>query len=73
MDGRKIAISRRIGKLNVGDINQVVAVASAHRSDGFAACQYIIDQLKERPPTRKVETYKNGNVVVQEAFCEAVE
>ena len=69
----KIAISRRVGKLNVGEINQVAAVASAHRSEGFAACQYIIDQLKERPPTRKVETYKNGNVVVQEAFREAAE
>ena len=67
-----IAISRRIGKLNVGEINQVVAVASAHRSEGFAACQYIIDQLKECPPTRKMETYKNGNVAVQEAFREAI-
>jgi len=53
----KIAISRRIGKLNVGDINQVVAVASAHRSDGFAACQYIIDQFKQRLPTSKTETF----------------
>ena len=43
-----IAISHRIGKLRVGEINLVVAVASAHRGEGFAACQYIIDQFKER-------------------------
>ena len=54
-----IAISHRIGKLLVGEINLVVAVASAHRSEGFAACQYIIDQFKEKLPTRKIETYRD--------------
>jgi molybdopterin synthase catalytic subunit len=55
-----VAISHRIGKLKVGDINLVVAVASAHRVEGFAACQYIIDQFKERLPTRKIELYQDG-------------
>ena len=53
-----IAISHRIGKLRVGEINLVVAVASAHRSEGFAACQYVIDQFKERMPTSKIEKYQ---------------
>ena len=52
-----IAIYHRIGTLKMGDINLLVAVASAHRQDGFAASQYIIDQFKERLPTHKVETY----------------
>ena len=52
-----IAICHRIGKLKVGEINLVVAIASAHRSEGFAACQYIIDQFKQKLPTRKTETY----------------
>ena len=69
---KEIAISRRIGKLNIGEINHVVAVSSAHRSEGFAACQYIVDQLKKRPPTRKVETYQDGSVVIQESLGEAV-
>ena len=60
-----IAIGHRIGKLKVGDINLVVAVASAHRQEGFAACQYIIDQFKERLPTHKVETYQDGSTFVQ--------
>lgn len=55
-----IAISHRIGKLKVGEINLVVAVASAHRDEGFAACQYIIDQFKTRLPTQKIETYQDG-------------
>ena len=52
-----IAISHRVGKLSVGEINLVVAVASAHRREGFAACQYIIDQFKQKLPTIKTETY----------------
>ena len=55
-----VAISHRIGKLKVGEINLVVAVASAHRSEGFAACQYIIDNFKARLPTLKIETYQDG-------------
>ncbi len=54
-----IAICHRTGKLKVGDINLVVAVASAHRQEGFAACQYAIDQFKQIMPTQKTEIYQS--------------
>jgi molybdopterin synthase catalytic subunit len=57
-----IAIYHRVGKLEVGDINLVVAVASAHRREGFAACQYAIDRFKQELPTRKRETYQDGSI-----------
>ena len=57
-----VAIYHRTGKLKVGDINLVVAVASAHREEGFAACQYAINQFKRKLPTGKRETYKDGSV-----------
>jgi molybdopterin synthase catalytic subunit len=57
-----VAIYHRVGKLNVGDINLVVAVASAHRREGFAACQYAIDQFKQEIPTSKREHYKDGSI-----------
>ena len=60
-----IAICHRIGKLNVGDINLVIAVASAHRHEGFAASQYAIDRFKQIMPTRKTETYRDGSVWVE--------
>jgi molybdopterin synthase catalytic subunit len=60
-----IAIGHRIGRLKVGDINLVVAVASAHRQEGFAACQYVIDQFKEKLPTHKIETYQDGSTFTQ--------
>ena len=60
-----VAICHRIGKLKVGDINLVVAIAAAHREEGFAACQYAIDQFKQKLPTRKKETYQDGSVWVE--------
>ena len=57
-----MVMHHRIGKLKVGDINLVVAVASAHREEGFAACQYAIDQFKQKLPTQKKETYQDGTV-----------
>jgi len=60
-----VAICHRIGKLKVGDINLVVAVAAAHRREGFAACQYAIDRFKEIMPTRKKETYTDGSIQVE--------
>ena len=56
-----LAICHRIGKLEVGDINLVVAVASTHRQEGFAVCQYTIDQFKQKLPTQKKETYEDGS------------
>jgi len=55
----------RIGKLKVGDINLVFAVASAHRQEGFAACQYAIDRFKQIIPTQKKETYQDGSIYVE--------
>lgn len=61
-----VAICHRVGKLKVGDINLVVAIAAVHRAEGFAACQYAIDQFKQRLPTLKRETYTDGSVWVGE-------
>jgi molybdopterin synthase catalytic subunit len=52
-----VAISHRIGKLQVGEVNFLVAIAAAHREEGFAACQYAVDRFKEQLPTKKTETY----------------
>jgi len=61
-----VAICHRIGKLKVGDINLVVAIASGHRGEGFAACQHAIDRFKQKLPTQKKETYQDGSVWVEE-------
>jgi molybdopterin synthase catalytic subunit len=57
-----IAICHRTGKLKVGEINFLVAVAAAHRQEGFAACRYAVDRFKELMPTKKKETYTDGSI-----------
>jgi molybdopterin synthase catalytic subunit len=56
-----IAICHRVGKLKVGDINFLVAVATVHRDEGFAACKHAVDRFKELMPTQKIETYADGS------------
>lgn len=58
-----IAFTHRIGKLRVGEINLVVAVAAGHRQEGFAVCQDIINRFKESLPTYKIETYEDGSIL----------
>jgi molybdopterin synthase catalytic subunit len=57
-----VVIYHRIGRLEVGDINLVIAVAATHRSEGLAAVGYAIDLFKEKLPTSKKETYLDGTV-----------
>jgi molybdopterin synthase catalytic subunit len=57
----RVVIYHRAGKLNVGDINLVVAVAAAHRGEGLAAVAAAVDAFKDRLPTTKIETYRDGS------------
>ncbi len=59
-----IAAHHRYGVIETGDIAVVVAVSTPHRADAFAACQYIIDTLKERVPIWKKEFFEEGEVWV---------
>lgn len=53
-------VVHRVGELHLKDQIVFVAVASAHRGDAFAACEYIIDALKTRAPFWKRETLASG-------------
>jgi len=61
---RQVAVTHRHGTLEIGDVAVVVAVSTPHRADSFAACQYIIDTLKEVVPIWKKEEYEDGTVWV---------
>ena len=56
-----IAISHRVGRVDIGQISLVVAVASPHRKEAFFACQQAVDRLKERVPIWKKEVYEDGS------------
>jgi molybdopterin synthase catalytic subunit len=61
---RQVAVTHRKGRLEIGDVAVVVAVSTPHRADSFAACQYIIDTIKEVVPIWKKEEYEDGSVWV---------
>jgi molybdopterin synthase catalytic subunit len=48
-------VIHRVGRLEPGDQIVLVVVASAHRGDAFAACEFIMDYLKTRAPFWKRE------------------
>ena len=56
----KVAISHRIGVLQLGDEAVVLAVSTPHRKESFEACQFIIDTLKQTVPIWKKEVYEGG-------------
>jgi molybdopterin synthase catalytic subunit len=51
----------RSGLLEIGECAVWVGVTSAHRDEAFAACRYIIDQVKVRLPIWKKEHYVDGH------------
>ena len=55
-----IAIAHRIGRVDIGEISLVVAVASPHRKEAFHACHQTVDRLKERVPIWKKEFFEDG-------------
>lgn len=50
----------RVGALAVGDVAIWVGVSADHREAAFAACEYILNQVKAKVPIWKNEFYENG-------------
>jgi molybdopterin synthase catalytic subunit len=58
-----VALRHRTGSLEVGEAAVAVVAASAHREAAFAACRFVIDEVKRRVPIWKREHYADGSVV----------
>ena len=52
----------RTGDLAIGELAVWVGVTAAHRDAAFAACRFIIDEVKSRVPIWKHERYADGEV-----------
>ena len=55
-----VAVSHRIGKLEIGDVALVAAVSTAHRAAAFAACARLVDEVKARLPIWKRQLFADG-------------
>ncbi len=57
-----VSVAHRLGRLDIGETAVAVIAASAHREEAFAACRYLIEQIKRRVPIWKQEFYADGAV-----------
>ncbi len=50
----------RVGSLAIGELAVWVGAGAAHRDAAFAACRFVIDEVKRRVPIWKNEHYADG-------------
>lgn len=60
-----VGIVHRLGKLEIGETSVVISVAAPHRKAAFAACEWIIRELKRTVPIWKKEVFADGEVWVE--------
>lgn len=59
-DVREVRCVHRVGSLAIGDLAVWAGVSADHRDAAFAACRWIIDEVKRRVPIWKNEHYADG-------------
>jgi molybdopterin synthase catalytic subunit len=68
--GVRLAVHHRTGRIELGDASIVIAAASAHRGDAFAACRYTIERVKQIVPIWKHEHFEGGDVWLEGATAD---
>ncbi|MDD4255321.1 MAG: molybdenum cofactor biosynthesis protein MoaE [Methanofollis sp.] len=56
-----VDIIHRTGRLRVGENILLIIVGAGHRQEAFAACEYVLERIKESVPIWKKETVKGGD------------
>lgn len=57
---RAVAVSHRLGPLEIGDVALACAVSADHRAEAFAACAELVDEVKARLPVWKHQHFADG-------------
>ncbi len=66
-----VGIVHRLGKLEIGETSVVISVAAPHRKAAFAACEWLIRELKRTVPIWKKEVYTDGEEWIEGDNAEA--
>ena len=62
LDGvHRVALSHRVGHLDVGEVALVVAVAAEHRGQAFDAYRTLIERVKSEVPIWKHQLFTDGS------------
>jgi molybdopterin synthase catalytic subunit len=64
-----VIIHHRIGFIAVGQPSLFLRVACAHRSEGFRAAQWIVDELKKKLPIWKRPRFRAVAGIVDAGTC----
>ena len=65
-----VVIQHRTGRVPIGEASVVIAAASPHRADAFAACRYAIERVKQIAPIWKHEHFDGGEVWIEGATAD---
>jgi molybdopterin synthase catalytic subunit len=55
-----VTLQHRLGEIPVGEASIAIAAAAPHRDAAFAACRYVIEEVKKRLPIWKKEMHADG-------------
>lgn len=55
-----VAVSHRVGRLDVGEAAVIIAVASGHRAAAFEVCRTVIETIKTDLPVWKRQVEADG-------------
>jgi molybdopterin synthase catalytic subunit len=66
----RVALRHRTGSLEPGEASVVIAAASPHRAEAFAACRYVIERVKQVAPVWKHEFFEGGDNWVEGAVAD---
>jgi len=56
----EVRVVHRVGRMIPGEVIVFVGVAARHRAEAFAACEFLVDQLKTTAPFWKFEERTEG-------------
>ena len=68
-----LAIHHRIGRLEIGDASVIIAAASPHRAEAFAACRFAIERIKQIAPIWKHEHFEGGEIWIEGATADPMD
>lgn len=57
---RAVAVSHRVGRLEIGDVALACAVAADHRQEAFATCAELVEEVKRLLPVWKHQVFTDG-------------
>jgi molybdopterin synthase catalytic subunit len=58
---RALAVSHRVGVLDIGEIAIVCAVSADHRGQAFEACRLLVERIKAELPIWKHQLFADGS------------